>query len=773
VSLGAPVDIGGNTASTNTFSIPITLTADVPQDARICVELYNSLASVPSGLGAIDTNGNTYAIDDQVADGASQMLAVLSANATTPLHTGDTITVSWSNTAGSTRVAVRAFYITGVATSSAVDQHSNANQAASLNLTGASVGTATADTIIIGVFGISLGAAATSGFAATAPFAQAATESNVGAGTVNRAVDAEYQIVSVTGTYTPTATIATGGGKAYLAITVAYKAAGGAPPPPPSGPTIPDSQVKPRPRLLKRLKIIIDRPGMGPLDITNRVVSDPSWTTVAVGGFGSGTLTLDGIWLPDLPHLSRVRITVDQRVLFEGYLEKPKATLAAGQWSTSVQAFGAQRQLTSTSIRRAWLARSNLGFTQTNAVLGISGQVGQLDPTNPSISGVGFITDGSAVVNGAVCTMLHRTPSGLGVKRILGSYIVGLVSANWTVRVAVVHADSSQRANWLTLTSTNPASFDTATGGSPLAAADGAAAEGVIFELVSNAAQTPGNSEYVRIYGLRFLYTSIAEDTPGGMYGGTILRDLISLVPGLYPGIMETGNEFKIQEIERRIRNSALSVVQEVAGYYEKEWGVWEDGRFDWRAPLLDTPQWLCTTSDLVRLEIQTDTDLTVLQSIVTYNDPTDQRDKEAAVTSTDQRNPFVRTGLAKDGVHAAPAPMTEPTAALLAAKLNADEGARPAVAGVCVLNADTMLARADGQPMPAFAIRAGENIRIADLPTTSAYASGRDGETLFHIVSTSTSGATGQTTLELEGVQRRADVLLARLAAATRTVTG
>jgi len=71
-----------------------------------------------------------------------------------------------------------------------------------------------------------------------------------------------------------------------------------------------------------------------------------------------------------------------------------------------------------------------------------------------------------------------------------------------------------------------------------------------------------------------------SEDSAGGVYGGTVLRDLVALCPDLRVGTIEDGSDFTITALERFTRATIRSVVDEVAGYYGREWGVWEFGRF-------------------------------------------------------------------------------------------------------------------------------------------------------------------------------------------------
>jgi hypothetical protein len=158
---------------------------------------------------------------------------------------------------------------------------------------------------------------------------------------------------------------------------------------------------------------------------------------------------------------------------------------------------------------------------------------------------------------------------------------------------------------------------------------------------------------------------------------------------------------------------------------------------------------------------------------IVFYTDAASGLTTNATSVSSDQRNPFVKQGQQSDVIVSPGFPMTTSTASQLASRLATDQGGYPLVQGRLVIPATTIVKRASGSPLPAYMIRAGENVLVADLPKTDLFSQGRDGETLFHIVSSEASLEDGRVTLEIEGQTKRSDVLLARLAASTRTLTG
>ena len=89
------------------------------------------------------------------------------------------------------------------------------------------------------------------------------------------------------------------------------------------------------------------------------------------------------------------------------------------------------------------------------------------------------------------------------------------------------------------------------------------------------------------------------------------------------------------------------------------------------------------------------------------------------------------------------------------------------------MIPANTLIANAVGTRQPAALIRGGDNVLIPELPKSETTRQGRDGETLFHVAASTVDLSANTVTLELEGQQVRTDVILARLAAATRVLTG
>jgi hypothetical protein len=101
--------------------------------------------------------------------------------------------------------------------------------------------------------------------------------------------------------------------------------------------------------------------------------------------------------------------------------------------------------------------------------------------------------------------------------------------------------------------------------------------------------------------------------------------------------------------------------------------------------------------------------------------------------------------------------------------RLATELGRYPAVEGKISFAADTLIRRAHGGPLAAYMIRGGDTIAVTDLPKTDLFQQGRDGETLFHVVSSEVDLEAATVQLDVEGQTSRSDIILARLAAFSR----
>lgn len=508
-------------------------------------------------------------------------------------------------------------------------------------------------------------------------------------------------------------------------------------------------------------------------------ISGVKLSQAAVGGFGSAEFSMAGDKRNRLGYLGIIKFFHGSSLLWEGQLEDQGVTFDESTRTTHVRAFGLRRKFDETSVRRIWSKRDhnwrvlpvgvNAKGTSTPAVTVSSHlpvSVGTFDVTDSSKLGIRVTGDGtlvgSGVFEGGIAEVV--LPSGLSIQRLICTVL--LAGANTANLIAYVAFLKFGTGTAVADSSSGTGTFNVNVGGS-------GSADVVHLGAFTAASCTPAATDRVDLTDIRILGTSLTEDVAGGYYGGTILRDLVSLCPDLTPGIIEDGSDFTIQAIERSIRNTAASVVSEVAGYYTREWAVWEDGRFDWKTRNLDEAQWIVQLSDLDGLNLDASVDDLARTVYVLYTDAASGLDAEASASSTDQRNPYFRQGKTKDTIVSPGFPMTANTSAQLASRIAGDAGARPSVGGTCVIAADRMIRNAVGEPKPAALIRAGENISFPELPKTDVMLRGRDGETLFHIASVELDVDNNTVTITLEGQQRRTDVILARLAAATRVLTG
>lgn len=501
-----------------------------------------------------------------------------------------------------------------------------------------------------------------------------------------------------------------------------------------------------------------------------------NWTTNAVGGFGSLSMTLPGgtaRWRKELPKLSIVRATYGGTVIWEGQVEDHTLDVAAAGIATTVQCFGLARLLAEASVKRIWSMRDAQWIQSpggVGAALGASTTLttnlivstGKFDPTNLARGGVQVAGNSVALVlnQGNMAEVAFN--AGLTIVKLLASLTVSGANTG-AAKLAARLLSSSDGSTWTNAdaTATN-ATFSQALVASANRVRIGAVALGAI---------TPTATDLIQWDSIRLLGTTLNEDVAGGFFGGTILTDLLALVPGLKAGVVDAGSDFTIPAIHRAVRDAALNVVTEVASYYQtREWAVWEDGRFDWKAITFDGADVYIDLSQCTQLTLTDSTDPTERTSYILYTDAASGIQSEASTVSTKRTNPYARLGRAKDGLTSAAFPMTANTATQLSAVVNANRGARPAVSGQITVPASLLLS--GRRPMIAAAVRAGMNIQIGGLPKDEPFVTGRDGQTLFHIVSTDAT-LDGNVTFQLDSQTRTIDVILARLAAVTRVITG
>lgn len=529
------------------------------------------------------------------------------------------------------------------------------------------------------------------------------------------------------------------------------------------------------------ITVMVIRPGSTTIDLSLDLKSG-SWSTVAVGGFADASLTVKG-WRTrtQIPYLSIVRVHYDTTLLYEGRVEDLEWSLADGEITTTLTCFGLQRLLADVSVRRVWSKRAIDWQDYTGASIGsildgglmtkadLEVSVGNYDLTDLTKSGVQVKGKGTTVPTNGGGGASFTSP--IALTRLMADFIISGPNTGSTKIGALQWWSVDGTGTW----TNNGSGFASGSIDTALTTGTTRIALGVFN---GGAALTPTASDFVQYSNIRLLGTSLTEDASGGFYGGSILRDLIALVPGLTIGLIQDGSDYTIQQLERAVRDTAQSVVDEVAGYYTRKWAVWESlvpgtGRFDWKTVNLDEPHWIVTLDALAKLSLRGSLDGITRTSYVLYTDAASGLDSEASATSADRRNPFVGVGQTKDDITQASFPMTSNTASQLATLESNDKGMYPLVSGRIKIPLTTLVSHGPtGSAKPAFAIRAGETILIADLPKSEPFRAGRDGETLFQIVSSQVEVG-GQVTLELESYLPAADVIVARLADVTRSLTG
>lgn len=504
------------------------------------------------------------------------------------------------------------------------------------------------------------------------------------------------------------------------------------------------------------------------------------WTSAAVGGFGSLTLKLPGQLLPRETYLATVEVTVDQQVIYQGTVEDVEYDITEDQ--TTLQAFGPRRALDTTPAQGVW-AQTDLKWREMRIGLQLSdggspavtmtnrnvftATAGVVSDDDLTIRGVRFAPIGGySLVQGDAKFMHLLVPDGIRIHRF-SCYFESTAQA---LSVEGILGSAVQGGLW------TPTNQVTSTG-QTLSTSPAAGANQIILGVGCYQTPTPGNDPgtYLQFTRTRLLGLKDEDITGAGFYGGTLIRDLIGYIPTLTAGRIDPGTEFMFDVFGAEYPTIARALFDEVTSLYTKELAVWEDGQVDWAEPQLDEPHWVCQTTDLLSGSRITGTvDDLITRTILLYQDATVENETNTAeATGGGDRNPYARVGREKTEILQAGFPMTPTSAAALARRLNVERAETPTVTGTAVLPANAIITNVLAGPRPAWMIRAGQNLLVTDLPKTEAFQTGRDGETLFHIVSADVDLGQNTVTLALDGQTTRADVLLARLAAATRVVTG
>lgn len=534
--------------------------------------------------------------------------------------------------------------------------------------------------------------------------------------------------------------------------------------------------------------VTLDRGDQQPLDLTPLL--DPNsltWSSVVPGGFGSCSfqITCDFRSLvKQLPYLSIVRVVADSgRVLFEGQIEDLAPTLSDSTVGIKVGAFGLQNALKEQTVRTIWSKR-DLNWTTTFLAPGstidgtrsvanpavLTTNMGQFDPTNLAKSGVQVIAaGGNTLANNIAGVAEWLFPSGLTIVKWLGKFDTNgpdvgtnkyeafwwaLESNTWTLKSS---STTGGTGNAFSVAPTNPTAIAVGAGNA------------------SGAGYVPAVNDWIGFYDMRVLGVLSTEDVTDGFFGGTLINSLLTQVPALGAGIIESGGDFTIDHLDASVRRTAYDLLNEVAAYYSREWAVWENALLDWKTPNLSQHQWQVPLNVLTALDLDASIQNSQKTAFVLYTDAASGVTGESSATSIDRRNPYVLKGRVKDELDTQQLTMTSSTAAQLASVLLQDIGFGPVpAAGTIKLPGETIIDHASGASRKAWEIRAGDNVTLPELPLADIFTQDGRGEVLFHVVSTEADAGTGQVTLSLDSYgSKRSDVLLARLAAVTSALGG
>ena len=506
------------------------------------------------------------------------------------------------------------------------------------------------------------------------------------------------------------------------------------------------------------------------------------FATTTQGGFADGSFQVNGDRRRDFPYLGLVRLTIGPQIIYEGQIEDQELQVTDGSIVTQITVLGLKRILDENTVRRIWSLRGiswqeipggegqSAGATATKTS-NITISTGAFDLTDLTKYGVQASGNGQIIADKAG-NYGQIVFLGTSVRRLLASVaFAGTNTGAGKVVGSVLYTTDGTTWSEQTYTANGTVNLDFAENVIAIRLGARNASGG---NLTPTAADTIAFTN-IRLLGADSSGATLSEDdgTNGGFYGGTILRDLLKLATGLTVGIIEDGSDFTIQALDRASRNTLTSVVQEVAGYYTREWGVWEDARFFWVTKDMTTPSWVIRSTECKEIDLRGTLDDTAQTVIVQYTDAATGLDTEQSATSTAQSNPYVKQQRTKAMLVQPGFVMTANTALQWAQTLASELCQFVPQTGTVTLYANQQVRRPGGGPGLAAMIRAGDNILLPDLPKADIMASGRDGETLFHIVSTELDAEQGTMTLELESRSTRTDVLLARLGAVTKTITG
>lgn len=519
---------------------------------------------------------------------------------------------------------------------------------------------------------------------------------------------------------------------------------------------------------------IVPYGGGTPVELTPEADST-RFATMSIGGFGSCAFTVPLSQVNGgtrrVPKLSHMALYHGSTLLWEGRIEDHEIDVLKG--TIGITGFGYQRLLDDVSLKRIWIMRS-IGW---QLVTDLEGTGLTYKPQTWFASSTGRFDASDLTRQGVLLSAQSNEPAT--ALDGTGAWFYGEAPM-----VAILFNVLKVGSDGITIriySSTNGSSWTQEyTQGSPSGTPPGTAvsqaltANTTYIRLTAHfTSNVTGANVAAEFDTIRILGTQTTEDTTGGLYPQTVLTDLLAQVPGLVRGIIDNDTTFAIPQLSRSQRDKARSVIEEVSSYYLRRWGVWEDKRLDWKAVNLDEPHFVIHLDQLDACTISSSVDNVSKTMYLTYQEAGSGLPKEASVASSDQQNPWVKAGQHKDEILQAPVAMTSTSASRLADRILSDFGSLPAIRGRIQLPAFALVESVVGPARPACYLRAGMNVVIPELPKDDHMRTGRDGQTLFHITATEVRMDEAMVTLELDGYTRSAEILLSRIAGATRVLTG
>lgn len=131
-----------------------TMTSSIAVGSDIVVCAASASGGAGQGLSSVsDSRGNTYAVNDSLADGARTMVGIAMAPCTVGLIAGDTITITWTNSNFGHACAVGAIINPKAAASTDADVGTGTNGTGTSASSGTTTALAQANEIVFGVAG--------------------------------------------------------------------------------------------------------------------------------------------------------------------------------------------------------------------------------------------------------------------------------------------------------------------------------------------------------------------------------------------------------------------------------------------------------------------------------------------------------------------------------------------------------------------------------------------------------------------------------------------